>query len=107
MANYQISIKNQTEANAWLENVKEINQAYNVAMQGAANSLTDMKNMSEGTVVDEFVSLGDGLLNAGQAVFQGIDEIADTVGDVIQEVGKFVDEAKDTIKNVFNNMFGR
>ena len=106
MANYQISIKNETQARNWLQDVQRINEAYDIAMKEAGNSLTDMKNMSEGTVVDEFVSLGDGLLTAGQTVFQGIDEIADTVGEVITEVGKFVDEAKDTIKGVFNAWFG-
>lgn len=106
MANYQISIKNEAQAKAWLETVRAINQDYDVAMQGAGESLVDMKSMSEGTVVDEFVNLGDGLLNAGKTVFNGIDEIADTVAEVMSEVGKFVDEAKDTIKNVFSTMFG-
>ncbi len=105
MANYQISIKNSADAMKWLEMVQAINQDYNIAMEGSANSLTEMKNMAEGTVVDEITHLGDGFLTASTKVFQGIDEIADTVGDVMQEVGNFVDEAKGAIKGLFDKLF--
>lgn len=106
MANFQLSIKNSTQAKAWLDNVKEINQAYDEAMKDAGQTLKEMKSTAEGTVVDEFVNLGDGVLTAGQQVFNGIDSIADTVADVMQSVGDFVDDAKDTIKNVFSTLFG-
>ncbi len=102
----QISIGNEAAARAWLEEVRGINEDYRVAMEEAANTLSSMNEFASGTLVDDIVSLGHDLLNAGQTIFQGIDQIADTVGNLVVAVGNFVDEAKNTIKNAFDKIFG-
>lgn len=105
--NVQVAIKDEQTARQWLEMVNVINQDYKVAMQEAANVLEDMQNFADGTLVDEFVSFGSGLLTASEAVFEGINAIADTVTQVISTVSNFVEEAEGFIKNAVNQIFGR
>ena len=102
----QISIGNEAAATAWLQEVRGINEEYKIAMEAAANTLESMNEFASGTLVDDIVSLGHDLLNAGQTIFSAIDEIADTVGNLVVKVGSFVDEAKETIKGAFNKIFG-
>lgn len=102
----QISIGNEAAAHAWLQEVRSINEDYKVAMEEAANTLGNMNEFASGTLVDDIVSLGHDLLNAGQTIFTAIDEIADTVGNLVVKVGNFVDEAKETIKGALDKIFG-
>ena len=103
----QISISNEQAARDWLRQVQAIHDEYKIAMEEAAHTLESMNEFAEGTLVDDIVNLGHDLLNAGQTIFQGIDEIADTVGSIVGKVGEFVDEAKDKIKDTFQKLFGR
>lgn len=102
----QISIGNQTAANSWLNEVREINEEYRIAMASAASTLESMNEFASGTLVDNIVNLGHDLLNAGETIFNAVDQIADTVGDLVTAVGDFVDEATDKIKDAFNKIFG-
>ena len=102
----QISISNESAATAWLKQVLEIDEAYKIAMEEAAHTLEGMNEFASGTLVDDIVNLGHSLLNAGQTIFNCMDEIADTVADVVGKVGAFVDETKDKIKSTFQKLFG-
>lgn len=102
----QISIGNQQAATAWLNEVRDINEDYKVAMESAASTLESMNEFASGTLVDDIVNLGHDLLNAGQTIFTAVDQIADTVGNLVTTVGNFVDEAKGKIKDAFNKIFG-
>ena len=105
--NVQVSIKDEQTARQWLQMVQQINQDYLVAMQEAAQVLEDMQTAADGSLVDEFVSFGSGILTAAEAVFSGIDAIADTVTEVISTVSNFVEEAEGFIRNAVNQIFGR
>jgi len=104
--NVQISIKDEASARAWLASVQEIHEAYIVAMQEASDTLASMNDFCEGTLVDDFVKVAYDLLSASQKIFQGIDEIADTVGGIIGAVGSFIDSATGVIKSTMNKLFG-
>ena len=91
--NVQISIKDEQSAKQWLNMVEDINTDYKKAMTDAAETMTNMKDFADGTLVDEFVKYGDKLMNAAQTTFEAISEISDTVNKVINTVNNFVSEA--------------
>lgn len=106
MANdVQISIKDEASARAWLANVTLLNEDYHTAMQEAGQTLEDMENFAEGTVVDDFVDLGSKILNAAKSTYEAIGSIADTVNTVIEKTKDFVSEAAGVIGKVIS-IFG-
>ena len=95
MAEYQITviIKEETSAKQWLAMVQDINTDYQKAMTDAAETMTNMKEFAEGTLVDEYVKYGDKLLAAAKTTFDAIDAIADTVNTILNKVNNFVTQA--------------
>jgi len=98
--NVQISIKDEASANAWLNNVTLLNEDYRDAMTDAGQTLEDMGNFAEGTMVDEFVDLGSSILTAADATFQAINKIGETVKTVLEKTGSFVSDAIGVISKV-------
>ena len=93
MSGLKISISDEQSAKQWLAQVQEINLDYRKAMTEATECLTNMKDFADGTIVDELVQFGTDLLNAAEATFHAIDEIADTVNSVLGFVGNFLEGA--------------
>lgn len=104
---FQISIGSESDARAWLERVQEINQKYNVAMEGAGQTVQEMNQLAEGTLIDDYVNLGDSLITAAHEIFNGVEVIADTVTEVLGAVGNFIDDAKEALGNTLGAIFGR
>lgn len=105
-AGLQISIKDRTTAMQWLSMVEEINQAYNAAMTEASQTLQDVQNFADGTMVDEFVNLGDTLLRATQQTYEAIGAISELVVNVLDIVEDFKEAATDFVKSAVRNIFG-
>lgn len=101
----QISVSEEKAANDWLGNVMLINEDYHQAMQEAGETLVDMQNFADGTMVDELVNLGSTMLDAAKKTFDAINTIADTVKQALGLLGGFVEGAKEAIKGVFD-IFG-
>ena len=101
----KVQIKDEASARQWLSKVTLINEDYHEAMKQAGETLEDMQNFADGTMVDEFVDLGSKILTAADATFQAIDAIADTVNTFLGSVGSFVSDALGVISNV-KNLFG-
>lgn len=93
MADLQIAIKDEQTAKKWLEMVQDINTDYTKAMTDAAETMINMQEFADGTMVDEFVKYGNDLLNAAQKTFNAIDSIADTVNNILGKVSNFVSDA--------------
>jgi len=100
MAEVQIAIKDRSSAIAWLQTVDGINEDYHRAMKEAGDTLADMNEFADGTMVDEFTNLGHSILNAADATFQAIGAIADTVNTFLSKTENFVGEAMKVISNV-------
>lgn len=91
MANdVRVSIKDKDMATSWLMSVVAINEDYHAAMKEAGETLTDMQNFADGTVVDDFVNVGNNLLVAAQETFNAVSSISDTVNTILGRVGDFV-----------------
>lgn len=90
--NICISIKDNASATSWLMNVVAINEQYHRAMKEAADTLTDMQNFADGTIVDDFVDLGSSMLTATESTFNAINSIADTVNKAIGIYDNFKEE---------------
>lgn len=103
--NIQISVKDEASARAWLEKVVLLNEEYHDAMKESGETLEDMQNFADGTMVDEFVDLGSSILTAADATFDAINKIADTVNTVISKTGEFVADALGVISKV-RGLFG-
>ena len=98
--NVQISVKDNESALEWLANITLLNEQYRDAMEEAGQTLEDMQNFADGTMVDEFVDLGSKVISAAKATFEAIDAIGTTVRTVLEKVGGFVESAKNVIGNV-------
>ena len=105
--NVQIAIKDRQTAGQWLNMVLAINEDYHTAMKEAGETLTDMQNFADGTLVDDFVNFGTDLLNAAEATFKGIDAIADTVNSVLNAVENFTSNVVEGIGSAITKIFGR
>ena len=101
----QVSIKDRNAANAWLENVRDINQDYSRAMEEAGRTLIEMKDFADGTLVDEFYNYGNTLLDAAKKTFEVIDEIADTVNKILSAVEEFAESAVGGILKTLGKVF--
>lgn len=107
MANdVKISIKDEQTAKQWLDQVREINEAYHSAMKEAGETLKDMQNFADGTLVDDFVNFGTNILNAAQQTFNAIDSIADTVNTILGKVKDFTDNVVGGIGKAVSKIFG-
>ena len=104
--NLQISIKDETTAKAWLEMVRDINSDYLKAMTDASETMINMQDFAEGTMVDEFVKYGTDLLNAAETTYNAIDTIADTVNKILGLVGEFVSGAVSGIGKLAGAILG-
>lgn len=104
--NVQVAIKDETTAKQWLAMVRDINTDYNKAMTDAAETLINMEEFAEGTLVDDFVKFGNDLMNAAQTTFNAIDSIADTVNDILSKVGGFVDDVVGGISKLVGKILG-
>ena len=105
--NLQISIKDEATAKAWLATVQDINSDYLKAMTDASETMINMQDFAEGTMVDEFVKYGTNLLNAAETTYKAIDTIADTVNKVLGFVGEFVSGAVSGIGKLANAILGQ
>lgn len=106
MANAQISIKDEQTARQWLENVRLINQDFHTAMKDAGDALVDMQQCMDGTLVDDYVKLGNQLLTAAKNTFDAIDKIADTVNKVLSTIKNFTENIVGGIGSVASKLFG-
>ncbi len=108
MANdVKISVKDEQTARQWLAQVQAINEDYQRAMQEAGETLTDMKNFADGTLVDDFVEFGTQICNAAKETFRAIDSIADTVNTILGKVKVFTDNVVSGIGSAVTKIFGR
>ncbi len=107
MANLQISIKDADTARRWLEMVQGINEDYNTAMKDAGDTLVDMQNFADGTIVDDFVNYGTALLDAAQATFNVVNTIADTVNNILDKVANFTENVVGSIGGALGKVFGK
>lgn len=104
--NVQISIKDGQTAKAWLDLVRDINTDYQKAMTDASETLIHMQDFADGTLVDDYVKYGDGLLNAAQTTFNAVDAIADTVNTILGKVDTFVEGAVGGIGKLISKVLG-
>ncbi len=93
MADTKISIKDRDTAMAWLREIEGLNMDYQTAMSEAGETLVDMENFAEGTMVDELVDAGSKILTAGKATYDAINSIGQTVITVLDVVGEFASGA--------------
>lgn len=100
MADTNIAIKDRDSAMAWLNEVTLINEDYHDAMKEAGDTLVDMENFADGTMVDEFVDAGSKIMTAADATFQAIGAIADTVNTFLEKTGSFISDAIGLAKGV-------
>ena len=104
--NLQIAVKDEQTAKQWLAMVQDINTDYQKAMTDAAETLINMQDFAEGTLVDDFVKYGTDLMNAAQATFKAIDSIADTVNNILSKVSNFVTDTVSGIGKLAGKIFG-
>ena len=102
----QIAIKETSSALSWLKMVQEINESYRVAMKEAGETLSEMQNFADGTLVDELVNAGTRIMDAAQATFNAIDTIADTVNSIISKVTDFTENVVGSIGKTLGKIFG-
>ena len=98
----KIAIKDSATALQWLSDVQLINEDYHQAMEDSGKTLEGMKDFADGTMVDEFVSLGSGILTAAKNTFDAIDKIADTVNKVLDITKSFSEGAVGLVGKVIN-----
>lgn len=104
--NVKVAVKDKDSANAWLMKVVALNEDYHAAMDEAGVALEDMQNFAEGTVVDEIVEVGQGIITAANETFEAINAIADTVNTVLSTVHNFVSDAAGLLGTVAQ-IFGK
>ena len=104
--NVQIAVKDEQTAKQWLSMVQDINTDYLKAMTDAGETMINMKDFAEGTLVDDFVKYGTDLCNAAQQTFDAIGTIADTVNKILSVVGNFVEGAVGGIGKLVGKILG-
>ena len=104
--NVQIAIKDDQSARMWLAMVQDINTDYNKAMTDASETMINIQEFADGTMVDEFVKYGTDLMNAAQTTYAAIDSIADTVNTVLDKAGSFLTETLGGIGKLANLVLG-
>ena len=104
--NIQIAIKDEQTAKQWVAMVQDINTDYLKAMTDAGETLINMKDFADGTMVDEFVKYGTDLCNAAENTFKAIDSIAETVNKVLGFATNFLGDAVSGIGKLAGKIFG-
>jgi len=102
--NVQIAIKDEQAAKEWLAKVQDIDTDYLKAMTDATESLANIEDFADGTMVDELVNYANGLCNAAEKTFNAIDAIAGTVSEIVSLAEKFKSEALSCIGKLANTI---
>ena len=102
----QINVKDPAMARQWLANVNRIIQAFNQAMSAAGNELTSLSECMEGTLVDNYVELGNKLLVAAKNTFDAVNKIADTVNNILSVIKNFSENIDGGIASDASKLFG-
>ena len=89
----KISIKDRDTAMAWLREIEGLNMDYQTAMTEAGETIVDMENFAEGTMVDELVDCGSKILTAAKSTYEAINAIGGTVVQVLDVVTEFASGA--------------
>lgn len=105
--NMKIAIKDEQSAKQWLAMVQGINEDYFTAMKDAGDTLTDMQNFADGTLVDDFVNFGTDILNTAQKTFDAVNTIADTVTTIVSKVQSFTEDVVGGIAGAVGKIFGK
>lgn len=106
MAELKIAIKDEQTAKQWLALVQDINTDYLKAMTDASETMINMKDFADGTMVDEFYKYGTDLLNAAEVTYKAVDSIADTVNTILSKVSNFVEGATGGIGKLISKVLG-
>lgn len=89
----QIQINGKAAADAWVERARGLNEETESLLKDVSNLLTSVRNFSEGTLVDEIVELGDGVITATTALMSGMNQIYDVVNKLLDFLKNLFEEA--------------
>ncbi len=89
----QIQIHGRAAAEQWKEDARKLNEDTDRLLKDVGNLLTDVRSFSEGTLVDEIVDLGDGVITATTTLMTGMNQIFDVVSKLLNFLEKLMSEA--------------
>ena len=102
----QFNIKDEAAARRWLEEVRGIHEDYFTAMKEAGQTMENVKEVADGTLVDEIVNSGVRIMDVAQKTFTTIDKIAETVTSFVDKIKNFSDNVAEGIGSVAKKLFG-
>ncbi len=82
-----IDMMGREEANAWLFAAQQLNDRTEALLDEVSKTLTDIKNESEGSIVDEIFSLGNKVSTQTRSLMSAMNAIATTVNKVLGVIG--------------------
>ena len=93
----RIEMEGRQAANDWKKDAERLNERTESLLKEVSKLLQEVKDFSEGTLVDEIVELGNNLLIATTKLMEGMNKIYDVIEGLLNLLAKlFSDSSKST-----------
>lgn len=102
----QIAIKDRSEAQAWQNTADALNARAQEAVKRAAQIVQEIKDMADGTLIDELFELGGALSNGAARLFEAMNAILDVVNNLLNAIENFKNEAIEFVKGAADYLIG-
>ena len=100
-----IEFKDQSMINSWLQESLDLITEAQAEMKATHDLVEEIKQSSEGSVVDDLVVGSNKVLSVANDLTQTMEDISTTINEVVGKVADFVGDVAGTIGKVFG-MFG-
>lgn len=102
----QIAIKDRPAAQTWQNTADDLNTRAQDAVNEAARIVQAIKDMADGTLIDELFELGGTLSNVAARLFEAMNAILTVVNNLLNAIEDFKNEAIEFVKSAADFLIG-
>lgn len=96
----QIRMEGRQAANEWKSRAESLNNRTQTLLNDVSNTLKSVRELSEGSLVDEIVALGDSLLTATTKLMQSMNAIFDVVNKLLNFLEELISGSSKEVQAV-------
>ena len=99
-----INIISESEATAWRMLVEQANQQTHDLLQDVGETLKQVKDDADSTIVDEIYKYGCQVTESANKILEGMNELTKMVKGLLDAVSNVLDEGKNVVKSIINGI---
>lgn len=102
----KIAVKDRAEAESWKVDCEDLNRRAEEAVKKAAQIVKEIKEMADGTLIDELFELGGTLSSVAVKLFEAMNKILETVNSLLNAIEDLIEKGKSFISDAAGALIG-